>query len=114
MLTLYDYYRSTASYRVRIALNFKGLKYATQPIHLTNNGGEQHSFDYQHINPQQLVPSLLDNDHVVTQSLAIIEYLEERHPHPALLPADPIDRAQVRAMAQVVVSDMHPLNNLGF
>jgi maleylacetoacetate isomerase len=114
MLTLYDYFRSTASYRVRIALNLKALSYDLIPIHLVNNGGEQLKPEYQMVNPQGLVPSLKDPDltSVLTQSLAIIEYLDEKYPTPALLPKDLQIRAQVRAFAQVIACEMHPLNNL--
>lgn len=112
MLTLYDYYRSSASFRVRIALNLKGLDYQTIPIHLTHQGGEQHSDAYDKINAQHLVPSLNDNEHIITQSLAIIEYLNEIHPSPALLPQDPYEKALVRAFALSIAADLHPLNNL--
>ena len=91
-LTLYGYWRSSAAYRVRIALNLKGLEYRNQPIHLVNNGGEQHRTDYQSLNPQELVPTLVDGDNVLTQSLAIVEYIDETHPEPPLLPADPLGR----------------------
>lgn len=111
-LQLYDYFRSSASYRVRIALNIKNINYDKIPIHLVNNGGEQHSKAYQHINPQQLVPSLAQGGMTLTQSLAIIEWLEDCFPTPALLPADPILRCHTRAIAQMVASDIHPLLNL--
>jgi maleylacetoacetate isomerase len=109
---LYDYWRSSAAYRVRIALNLKGLSYESRPVHLVRNGGEQHAAEYQAINPQQLVPSLLDGERVLTQSLAIMEYLDETHPEPALLPADARGRARVRALAMTVASDAHPIGNL--
>jgi len=109
---LYDYYRSTASYRVRIALTIKNISYEKIPIHLVNNGGEQHSADYLALNPQGLVPTLNENGHIISQSLAIIEYLEEICPTPALLPANPFARAQVRSLALSVACDIHPLNNL--
>lgn len=109
---LYSYFRSSAAYRVRIALNIKQLPVDVVPIHLVNNGGEQHSISYQEINPQQLVPSLIVGQHVLTQSLAIIEYLDEIHPNPPLLPQNPIEKAKVRAMAQLIACDTHPLNNL--
>lgn len=112
MITLYNYYRSSASYRVRIALNIKGLAYTNKQIHLINNGGEQHATDYQKINPQQLVPSLESDGQVFTQSLAIIEYLEEKQPLPSLLPKDLAERAHARSLAQMVACDIHPLNNL--
>ncbi|BDU20178.1 maleylacetoacetate isomerase [Dyella sp. GSA-30] len=111
-LTLYGYWRSSAAYRVRIALNLKGLEYGNRPIHLVNDGGEQHRADYRVLNPQELVPTLVDGDHVLTQSLAIVEYIDETHPEPPLLPADPLGRARVRALAQVIASDVHPIGNL--
>lgn len=112
MLKLYDYFRSSASYRVRIALNLKQLDYEAIPIHLVNQGGEQFSQAYQDINPLSVVPSLDDHGRTVTQSLAIIEYLEELHPQPALLPSDPFEKAQVRSFAYTIAADIHPINNL--
>ncbi len=112
MLKLYDYFRSTACYRVRIALNLKKLNFETIPIHLLNEGGEQFSPQYQIINPQSLVPALDVQDGIITQSLAIIEYLEEVHPEPALLPSDALLKARVRAFALSIAADIHPLNNL--
>lgn len=112
MLKLYDYYRSSACFRVRIALNLKDIAYDAIPIHLLNNGGEQHSQEYLQVNPQGLVPSLDDNNQIITQSLAIIEYLEEVHPTPALLPKSPYEKALVRAFALTIAADTHPLNNL--
>lgn len=109
---LYGYWRSSASYRVRIALNLKGLDYETHAVHLLRDGGEQRAAAYRHINPSQLVPSLLDGDRVITQSLAIIEYLDEIHPEVPLLPADARGRARVRALAQLVACDIGPLGNL--
>ena len=111
-LTLYGYWRSSAAYRVRIGLNLKGLDYALAPVHLLRDGGQQHAPDYVALNPQQLVPSLRDGERVLTQSLAILEYLEETRPQPPLLPADAVGRARVRALAQLVACDIHPLNNL--
>ena len=111
-MKLYDYYRSTASYRVRIALNLKNISYETIPVHLVNNGGEQHRSPYKELNPQELVPTLDENGHVLSQSLAIIEYLEEMNPTPALLPPNPFARGQIRSLAMIIVCDMHPLNNL--
>lgn len=112
MLILYDYFRSSACFRVRIALNFKGLEYQAIPIHLTNSGGEQFFENYEKINPQNLVPSLQDGTKQLTQSIAIIEYLDELHPYPSLLPKDPYEKALVRAFALAIAADIHPLNNL--
>ncbi len=111
-MKLYDYYRSSCCYRVRIALNLKGIDYEKIQVHLVNQGGEQHHEAYQQINPQQLVPALATNEQILTQSLAIIEYLDEINPHPALLPAQPLERAHVRALAFIIACDIHPLNNL--
>ncbi len=111
-LQLYSYWRSSAAYRVRIGLNLKGLSYETLPIHLLRNGGEQHAPDYVDKNPQHLVPTLLHGNRVVRQSLAILEYLDEAWPSPRLLPVTARDRARVRALAQMITSDIHPLNNL--
>lgn len=108
---LYGYFRSSAAYRVRIALNLKGLDYAQQPVSLVKR--EQRGDDYLALNPQGLVPALLDNGALLTQSLAICEYLDEAYPDtPALLPAAPALRAQVRAAALSIACDIHPLNNL--
>ena len=111
-MKLYDYYRSTASYRVRIALNVKHITYETLSVHLVNNGGEQHHPNYLTLNPEGLVPTLDENGHILSQSLAIIEYLEDINPTPALLPPNPLGRAQVRSLAMIIACDMHPLNNL--
>jgi maleylpyruvate isomerase len=111
-MKLYTFFRSSASYRVRIALNLKGLAYEQTPIHLRRGGGEQFSATYKRINPQALVPALEDNDRVFTQSLAIIEYLEEKYPNPPLLPAAAADRALVRSMAMVIACEVHPIQNL--
>lgn len=111
-MKLYDYYRSTACYRVRIALNIKNISYSTLSVHLVNNGGEQYSPDYLEINPQGLVPTLDENGHILNQSLAIIEYLDDINPTPPLLPQTPLERAKVRALAMIIACDMHPLNNL--
>ena len=111
-LQLYSYWRSSAAYRVRIALALKGLPYATIPKHLVRNGGEQLQADYLALNPEGRVPALADDGQVISQSLAICEYLEEQHPEPRLLPGSALDRAAIRAMAQLVACDIHPLNNL--
>ena len=111
-LTLYSYWRSSAAYRVRIGLNLKGLAYETRPVHLVRDGGEQHADDYRALNPQALVPMLVDGERRITQSLAILEYLGETFPKPALLPADTRGRARVRSLAMLVACDIHPLNNL--
>lgn len=111
-MKLYTFFRSSASYRVRIALNLKGLRYEQVPIHLRRGGGEQLNANYKAINPQALVPALEDNGRILTQSLAILEYLEERHPNPPLLPNDPADRALVRSMALVIACEVHPIQNL--
>jgi maleylacetoacetate isomerase/maleylpyruvate isomerase len=111
-MKLYDYYRSTACYRVRIALNVKNISYTTFSVHLVNNGGEQNFPDYLKKNPQGLVPTLDENGHILNQSLAIIEYLDEINPTPPLLPQTPLERAQVRGLAMIIACDMHPLNNL--
>jgi len=109
---LYTYYRSTAAYRVRIALNLKQLDYTPHFIHLGRDGGEQRSQAYRNINQQGLVPTLIDGDTTITQSLAIIEYLNERHPNNPLLPDSLTLHAQVRSLAQQICCDIHPLNNL--
>lgn len=109
---LYGYWRSSAAYRVRIALNLKGLSYESKAVHLVNQGGEQHLPDFQALNPQELVPCLIDDGRVFTQSMAIMEYLDETHPTPPLLPADPAGRARVRALSQAIACDVHPLGNL--
>jgi maleylpyruvate isomerase len=110
-MKLHGYFRSSASYRVRIALNLKGLSAEHSSYHLRK--GDQRAPDYLAINPQGLVPTLQgDGGIVLTQSLAIIEWLDETHPHPPLLPKDPLRRAQVRAFAQVLACDTHPIQNL--
>ena len=113
-MKLYSYFRSSASYRVRIALNLKGLPYEVIPIHLLRNGGEQLTPEYRQLNPDGLVPTLIEEQSsaVLTQSLAIIEYLEETHPQIPLLPQDALDRAYVRGIAMSIACDIHPLNNL--
>ena len=111
-MKLYSFFRSSASYRVRIALNMKGLSYEQVPIHLRRGGGEQFSAAYTAINPQALVPTLEDEGKIFTQSLAIIEYLEEKYPKPALLPASPASKAIVRGMALIIACEVHPIQNL--
>lgn len=111
-LTLYSYWRSSAAYRVRIALNLKGLQYQTIPVNLVREGGEQLGEAYRKINPQGLVPVLIHDGHVLTQSMAICEYLEEKFPRYPLLPADATGRARVRALALQIACEIHPINNL--
>ncbi len=115
-MKLYSYFRSSASYRVRIALNLKGLPYEVVPVHLLKNGGEQFSPEYKALNPDALVPALIDESAngsaALTQSLAIIEYLDEVHPMPPLLPQRATDKAYVRSIALSIACDIHPLNNL--
>ena len=112
-MKLYSYFRSSAAYRVRIALNLKGLPYEMDFVHLTKDGGRQHSAEFNAINPAKLVPALrLDSGDVLTQSLAIIDYLDETHPQPPLLPGDPVQRAKVRAVALTIACDIHPIDNL--
>lgn len=111
-MKLHTYFRSSAAYRVRIALNLKGVDYEAVPVHLVRGGGEHRQPAYLGLNPAGLVPALEDQGQVLTQSLAIIEYLDETHPQPALLPAAPLDRARVRAIAQAIACDIHPVNNL--
>ena len=113
-MKLYSYFRSSAAYRVRIALNYKGIAYETAPIHLVKDGGHNRRPEFRAVNPQMRVPVLVTPaGDVLIQSLAIIEYLEETHPEPALLPKDPIARTKVRALAELVACDIHPLNNIG-
>ena len=107
---LHDYYRSSAAYRVRIALNLKGMEYESRPVNLAE--GEQKASSYRALNPQGFVPMLEIDDHRLTQSLAIIAYLDQTRRDPPLLPADPADQAHVRAMALTIACDIHPLNNL--
>jgi maleylacetoacetate isomerase len=109
---LYSYFRSSAAYRVRIALNLKGIGYETQSIHLVKDGGHNKRPEFRAVNPQMRVPVLVTTaGDVLIQSLAIIEYLDETHPQPPLLPKDPLARARVRALAELIACDIHPLNN---
>jgi maleylpyruvate isomerase len=116
-MKLYGYWRSSATWRVRIALAHKGIAYEYVPVHLVRDGGEQHSDTYRRLNPMEQVPLLeIEEDgkvHRVAQSLAILELLEERHPTPPLLPADPFRRARARQLAEMVNSGIQPLQNLG-
>ena len=111
-MKLYTYFRSSAAYRVRIALNLKGLNAEQIPVHLVNNGGEQHSEAYKAVNPSELVPTLVEDEFQLSQSLSILEYLNEQHPEVALLPLDAQQRALVRAFSLAIACDIHPLNNL--
>lgn len=111
-MKLYTYYRSSAAFRVRIALNLKGVAYEAVPRHLLKDGGQHLQADYLAANPQGLIPALEDGGVVLAQSLAIIEYLDEKFPEPPLLPRDAVHRAQVRAMGLGIACDVHPLQNL--
>ncbi|MCY1236257.1 Maleylpyruvate isomerase [compost metagenome] len=112
MLKLYSYFRSSASFRVRIALELKGLPYEYVPVHLLKEGGQQLKPEFRAVNPDGLVPALADDGNVLQQSLAIVEYLDEVHPEPKLLPGTALDRAYVRGLAQEIACEIHPLNNL--
>ena len=111
-MKFYGYFRSSASYRLRIALALKNIPHEQASIHLTRGGGEQFAAAFRRLNPQELIPVVEDNGHILTQSLAILEYLEETHPTPAILPKTPVERARVRALSLVMACEMHPLNNL--
>lgn len=111
-MRLYSYFRSSASYRCRIALNLKGLKYEMAFIHLLKDGGQQHSDTYKALNPQAQVPTLENDGAVLTQSIAIMEYLDEIRPEPSLLPPGPVGRAHARAFALAIACDIGPINNL--
>ena len=111
-MKMYDYFRSSAAYRVRIGLKLKGLDYESIPVHLVRDGGEQLKADYRAVNPSALVPALQDGDAVITQSLAILEYLDEVHPMAPLMPRDALGRARVRSLALSIACDIHPINNL--
>jgi maleylacetoacetate isomerase len=111
-MKLYSYFRSSAAYRVRIALNLKGIAYETVSVHLVKDGGHNRRPEYRAVNPQMRVPALVtDAGEVLIQSLAIIDYLDETHPDPPFLPKDPVARAKARALADIVACDIHPLNN---
>ncbi|MBN9357233.1 maleylacetoacetate isomerase [Herbaspirillum huttiense] len=112
MTTLYSYFRSSASYRVRIALNLKGVPYETAAVHLLNQGGEQLLPAFTQLNPHALVPVLADQGKLLTQSMAMLEYLEERYPTPSLLPGDAFARAHIRELSLAIACEIHPLNNL--
>jgi maleylacetoacetate isomerase/maleylpyruvate isomerase len=112
MIKLYSYWRSTAAYRVRLALNIKQVSYSQVPVHLVKDGGEQHQPEYIEINPQKLVPTLVDDSVIIGQSMAILEYLEEKYPQRSLLPTSLAERAKNRQLCQMIASDVHPLNNL--
>jgi maleylpyruvate isomerase len=113
-MKLYSYYRSSAVYRVRIALNLKGLAYDMESVHLVKDGGHNRRAEFRAVNPQMRLPALVaPTGDVLIQSLAIIEYLDETHPDPPLLPTEPIARARARALAQIIACDIHPLNNIG-
>lgn len=111
-MQLYSYFRSSAAYRVRIALNLKGLPYDYTPVHLLKDGGQQRGESYVQLNPQGLVPTFVDDGLIIGQSLATIEYLDETHREPPLLPGSPADRARIRDLALMVACDIHPINNL--
>ncbi len=111
-VTLYGYFRSSAAFRARIALNLKGIKPQLRFVHLLKDGGQQHDPGYKTLNPQELIPALVHDGHTITQSLAIIEYLNEIVPEPPLLPKDPVGRARAREIAYAVACDIHPVNNL--
>jgi maleylacetoacetate isomerase len=112
MLALYSFWRSSASYRVRIALGLKSLPYDYHAVNLARGAGEQFDAAYREVNPQARVPALRSGGHVLLQSIAILEWLEEAHPVPALLPADPFARARVRSLAQLIAADIQPLQNI--
>lgn len=112
-MKLYDYAASSAAYRVRIALNLKGIAHERVNIDLIKDGGQQHSEMYKSVNPQELIPALETEAGVLAQSLSIIEYLDETHVEPRLLPTHPVQRAHVRQFAYVIACDIHPINNLG-
>jgi maleylacetoacetate isomerase len=109
---LYGYFRSSAAFRARIALNLKGIAPELRFVHLLKDGGQQHTAEYKALNPQELIPALVHDGHTITQSLAIVEYLNEIVPTPPLLPDDAYGRARVREIAYAIACDIHPVNNL--
>ncbi len=111
-MKLYSYWRSSAAYRVRIALHLKGIAFESIAVHLVKNGGEQHSLDYRHLNPNQLVPTLVDGQLTLNQSLAIVDYLEAKYPQQTLYPAKLEDKAKVQAFTLDIACEIHPVNNL--
>jgi maleylpyruvate isomerase len=111
-MKLYTYFRSSAAYRVRIALNLKGLQYEGIPVHLLRGGGEQLQEQYRSINPSGLVPAFQDDYITLTQSMAILEYLDDEYPQVPIMPEDAAGRARVRELAQIIACDIHPVNNL--
>ncbi|MCF6807789.1 maleylacetoacetate isomerase [Thiotrichales bacterium 19S9-12] len=112
MIKLYDYFRSSASYRVRIALELKKIPYELEEVHLIRDGGQQYHEDYTRLNPQQRVPTLVDDDLVLTQSTAILQYLEDQYPKPRLLPDDSKNKYKILSFINIIACDVHPLNNL--
>jgi maleylacetoacetate isomerase len=111
-IRLYSYWRSSAAYRVRIALNLKGLAYETVAVNLARGSGDQHEPEFHGVNPQELIPVLVDGERVIRQSLAIVEYIDETYPGARLLPVTARERARARGLAQLIACDIHPLNNL--
>ena len=111
-MRLYTYFRSSAVFRVRIAMNLKGIDYESVPVHFLRNGGEHRRPEFLQQNPQGLLPVIDDDGIILSQSLAIIEYLDSRYPNPRLIPAEPVARARVQALAQIIACETHPLNNL--
>ncbi len=112
MLVLYGYWRSTAAYRVRISLNYKQIPYVEKPVNLVKDGGQQHRPDYKKLNAQSLVPTLVDDGKVIGQSIAILEYLEEKYTDTSFQPTDLHEKAKMRQLCQIIACDIHPLNNL--
>ena len=110
-MEVYTYFRSSAAYRARIVLNLKGIKADYRYVHLLKDGGEQHKPEFKAVNPQCFIPAMVEAGHTLTQSLAIVEYVDETHPEPPLLPKDALGRARVRMLALVIACDIHPLNN---